>query len=61
MRKFGLYAVTLVALVAAGVAYSAASPSAKLQKQDRVYGSCRSHGKQEVKQDTGPATKVRSP
>lgn len=37
MKKFGLYAVTLVALVAAGVAYSA-SPSAKLQKQDRVYG-----------------------
>jgi hypothetical protein len=38
MKKFGLYAVTLVALVGAGVAYSAASPSAKLQKQDRVYG-----------------------
>ena len=30
--------MALVALVGAGVAYSAASPSAKLQKQDRVYG-----------------------
>lgn len=38
MKTFVLYAGTLVALVAAGVAYSAASPSAKLQKQDRVYG-----------------------
>jgi hypothetical protein len=38
VRKFGLYVVTLLALAAAGVAYSAASPSAKLQKQDRVYG-----------------------
>jgi len=38
VKKFGLYAVTLVALVAAGAAYSAASPSAKLQKQDRLYG-----------------------
>lgn len=36
MKKFSLYLVTLVALVGAGVAYSAASPSAKLQKQDRV-------------------------
>jgi hypothetical protein len=32
------YAVTLAAIVGAGVAYSAASPSAKLDKQDRVYG-----------------------
>src|SRR6059058_3951285 len=38
MRKFGLYAVMLLALAAAGVAYSALSPSARLQKQDRVYG-----------------------
>jgi hypothetical protein len=28
----------VVALVAAGVAYAAASPSAKLEKQDRLYG-----------------------
>jgi hypothetical protein len=33
-----LYVVALSALVGAGLAYSAASPSAKLQKQDRVYG-----------------------
>jgi hypothetical protein len=38
VKKFGLYGVTLLALIGAGVAYSAASPSAKLQKQDRVYG-----------------------
>ena len=38
MKKFGLCAVALAALVAAGVAYSAASPSAKLHKQDRLYG-----------------------
>jgi hypothetical protein len=38
VRKFSLYLVTLVVLVGAGVAYSAASPSAKLEKQDRVYG-----------------------
>lgn len=38
MRKFGVYCATLVALSGAGVAYSAASPSAKLAKQDRVYG-----------------------
>ncbi|HEU5280230.1 MAG TPA: hypothetical protein VFU26_15175 [Gaiellaceae bacterium] len=38
MKKFGLYLVTLAALVGAGVAYSAVSPSTKLQKQDRVYG-----------------------
>jgi len=38
MKTFVLYLGALVALFAAGVAYSAASPSAKLQKQDRVYG-----------------------
>jgi len=38
MKAFALYVGALVALVAAGVAYSAASPAAKLQKQDRVYG-----------------------
>lgn len=38
MKKFCLYVGALLALVAAGVAYSAASPAAKLQKQDRVYG-----------------------
>jgi|SRR5438093_4056746 len=38
MRTFGFYAVASLALIGAGVAYSAASPSAKLQKQDRVYG-----------------------
>jgi len=38
VKAFALYAVTLAVLVAAGVAYSAASPGAKLQKQDRVYG-----------------------
>lgn len=38
MKKFSLYVGVLLALVAAGVAYSAASPAAKLQKQDRVYG-----------------------
>ena len=38
MKTFSLYLGTLLALVAAGVAYSAASPSAKLEKQDRVYG-----------------------
>jgi hypothetical protein len=31
-------ALALVTVVGAGVAYSAASPSAKLDKQDRVYG-----------------------
>jgi hypothetical protein len=30
--------VAVLALIGAGVAYAAASPSAKLQKQDRVYG-----------------------
>lgn len=38
MRKATFYISALVVLVAAGVAYSAASPSAKLQKQDRLYG-----------------------
>jgi hypothetical protein len=38
MRKFVLLAVALVAVVGAGVAYSAASPSAKLDKQDRLWG-----------------------
>ena len=38
MRKFTLYALALATLVGAGAAYTAASPSAKLQKQDRVYG-----------------------
>jgi len=38
VKKFALYLVTLLTLVGAGVAYSAASPSAKLEKQDRLYG-----------------------
>ena len=38
MKKVGFYVVTLLALIGAGVAHSAASPGAKLQKQDRVYG-----------------------
>jgi hypothetical protein len=38
VRKFSLYVGALLALVAAGAAYSAASPSAKLEKQDRLYG-----------------------
>jgi hypothetical protein len=38
MKKFSLYLIALVALVGAGVAYAATSPSAKLQKQDRLYG-----------------------
>jgi len=38
MKKFALYGLTLAALVGAGVAFAAASPSAKLDKQDRVYG-----------------------
>jgi len=38
MKKFALYAFTLAALVGAGVALASASPSAKLDKQDRVYG-----------------------
>jgi hypothetical protein len=38
LRRFILYALALAALVGAGAAYTAASPSAKLQKQDRVYG-----------------------
>jgi hypothetical protein len=36
-RTLGGVAIIL-ALICAGVAYAAASPSAKLQKQDRVYG-----------------------
>jgi hypothetical protein len=38
MRKLMFVAVALVAVVGASVAYSAASPSAKLKKQDRVWG-----------------------
>ena len=38
MKKFSLYLTALVALIGAGVAYAATSPSAKLQKQDRLYG-----------------------
>jgi hypothetical protein len=38
VKKFSLYVSALLALVAAGVADSAASPAAKLQSQDRVYG-----------------------
>lgn len=38
MRKLMFVAVALTAVVAAGVAYSASSPSAKLKKQDRVWG-----------------------
>jgi hypothetical protein len=38
MKRFVLYALTLAALVGAGVAFAAASPSARLDKQDRVYG-----------------------
>jgi hypothetical protein len=38
VKKFVLYAGTVFALAAAGVAYSAASPTARLQKQDRAYG-----------------------
>lgn len=38
MRKLMFVAVALTAVVGAGVAYSASSPSAKLQKQDRVWG-----------------------
>ena len=38
MRKLMFVAVALMAVVGAGVAYSASSPSAKLQKQDRLWG-----------------------
>jgi hypothetical protein len=38
VKKFMLYALALAMLVGAGAGYTAASPSAKLQKQDRVYG-----------------------
>jgi hypothetical protein len=41
LKKFALYLSALLALVGAGVAYSAASPGAKLQKQDRLYGGGR--------------------
>jgi len=37
-RKKALAATIVLALIGAGVAYAAASPSAKLEKQDRVYG-----------------------
>lgn len=37
-KKFVVFALALTALVGAGVAYTASSPSAKLKKQDRVYG-----------------------
>ncbi len=37
-KKHVTYALIVVALAGASVAYSAMSPSAKLQKQDRVYG-----------------------
>jgi hypothetical protein len=36
MRKFVIFAVAIAAVVGASVAYSASSPSAKLQKQDRL-------------------------
>jgi hypothetical protein len=38
VKKFGLYLTALLALAGASVAHSAASPGAKLHKQDRVYG-----------------------
>jgi hypothetical protein len=38
MKKFVICAVILSAIVGPGIAYSAGSPSAKLQKQDRVWG-----------------------
>ena len=38
MKKYVLWALALAALVGAGAAYTAVSPSAKLKKQDRVYG-----------------------
>ena len=38
MKKLLVSAVILTALAGAGIAYSAASPSAKLAKQDRVWG-----------------------
>jgi hypothetical protein len=38
MRKLMFVAVALMAVVGAGVAYSASSPSAKLDKQDRLWG-----------------------
>ena len=38
MRKLVFVAIALMAVVGAGVAYSAASPSAKLKKQDRLWG-----------------------
>ena len=38
MKRFALYAATLAVLVGAGVAFGSASPWAKLDKQDRLYG-----------------------
>lgn len=38
MRRLMFLAVALMAVVGAGVAYAAATPSAKLEKQDRVWG-----------------------
>ena len=38
MRKLMFVSVVLMAVVGVGVAYSASSPSAKLAKQDRLWG-----------------------
>lgn len=38
MRKLVFFALIVAAVLGASAAYSASSPSAKLQKQDRVYG-----------------------
>lgn len=38
MKRLLVGAIVLAPIVGAGVAYSAASPSAKLAKQDRVWG-----------------------
>lgn len=38
MRKLMFLVAALIAVVGAGVAYSASSPSAKLDKQDRLWG-----------------------
>jgi hypothetical protein len=38
MKKLVACAVALTAVVGAGVAYAAASPSAKLDKRDRLSG-----------------------
>jgi hypothetical protein len=37
-KRIAVHALALLTLVGAGVAYATASPSAKLDKQDRVYG-----------------------